>query len=150
MQFQSLLWLSGLSIWPCCKLQCWLQMWLGSCVAMAMAWAAALAPIQPLPWGTSICCSCSCKKKKKKVLSPNHETTGNSLILFIYLFIYFWPPTLLKKLGREFPVWRAHQVKDPPLLHLWCRLYLQHKFSPWPGTFHMPWVWPKKEKENKK
>ena len=32
-------------------------------------------------------------------------------------------------------------VKDPVL---WCR------FDPWPGNFHMPQAWPKKQKERKK
>ena len=31
-------------------------------------------------------------------------------------------------------------VKNPVLLHL------QLGFNPWPGNFHMPWVWPKKIK----
>ena len=42
-------------------------------------------------------------------------------------------------------------VKDPKLPQLLCRLQLWFRFSPWPGNFHMPWVWPKKrnkEKEN--
>ena len=38
-----------------------------------------------------------------------------------------------KNLG-EFPGGLA--AKDPVLLLLW------HRFSSWPGKFHMPWVWP--------
>ena len=34
-------------------------------------------------------------------------------------------------------------VKDLALLQL------QHGFNLWPRNFHMLWVWPKKEKENK-
>ena len=32
----------------------------------------------------------------------------------------------------------GQQVKNPSLSLLW------HRFSPWPGNFHMPWSWPKK------
>ena len=31
-------------------------------------------------------------------------------------------------------------VKDSALLLLW------HGFDPWPGNFHMPWVWLKKKR----
>ena len=39
----------------------------------------------------------------------------------------------------------VQQVKDLSLSLLWFRSLLWHGFSPWPGNFHMPWVWPKKE-----
>ena len=32
-------------------------------------------------------------------------------------------------------------VKDPALSLLWCG------FDPWPGKFHMLWVWQKKKKK---
>ena len=35
----------------------------------------------------------------------------------------------------------AQWVKDPAQLQLWCKLQLWLGFSPWPGNFHMPWVW---------
>ena len=35
-------------------------------------------------------------------------------------------------------------VKDLVLLQLWCWLQLRLRFDPWPGNFHMLWVWPKK------
>ena len=36
-------------------------------------------------------------------------------------------------------------VKDPALLQLW----LQLGFDPWPGNFHIPWVWLKEKKISK-
>ena len=44
----------------------------------------------------------------------------------------------------------AQSVKDPALQQLWCRSHLWLVLNPWPGTFHMPRVWPKKKKEKKK
>ena len=41
----------------------------------------------------------------------------------------------------------AQGVKDPALLQLWHRSKLWLGFEPWPGSFHMPWVWVKKEKK---
>ena len=38
-------------------------------------------------------------------------------------------------------------VKNPTLLQLWCRLQLWLGFNPWPGNFHVLWVWPKKKKK---
>ena len=37
-------------------------------------------------------------------------------------------------------------VKDLVLLQLQCRSQLQLSFDPCPGNFHMPWVWPKNNK----
>ena len=37
--------------------------------------------------------------------------------------------------------------KDLALPQLWCRWQLQLGFDPWPGNFHMLWVW---QKENEK
>ena len=50
LQVQSLVLLSGLRIQHCRELWCRLQMWLGSRVAVALAWAVAAAPIPPLAW----------------------------------------------------------------------------------------------------
>ena len=47
----------------------------------------------------------------------------------------------------------AQQVKDLVLspqqlgLLLWCRFNPCPRFDPWPRNFHMPWVWPKKERQ---
>ena len=38
-------------------------------------------------------------------------------------------------------------VKDPVLSLQQLGSLLWHKLHPWPGRFHMPWVWPKKKKE---
>jgi len=35
----------------------------------------------------------------------------------------------------------VQQVKDPAFSLLW------HRFDPWPGTFHVPWMQPKKKNE---
>jgi len=41
----------------------------------------------------------------------------------------------------------AQWVNDLALLQLWHRLQLQFGFNPWPGNFHMPFVWLKKKKK---
>ena len=63
MQVQSLTLLDGLSIWHCCELPCRSQMWFGSGVSVALAWAASYALTPGL--GTSICHRHGSKKKKK-------------------------------------------------------------------------------------
>ena len=40
----------------------------------------------------------------------------------------------------------AQQVKDPALSLQWLWSLLWHGFCPWPGNFHMPCIWPEKEK----
>ena len=46
----------------------------------------------------------------------------------------------------EFPC--GQWVNDPVLLLQWLGLLLWLGFDPWPRNFHIPWAWPKKEKEN--
>ena len=41
----------------------------------------------------------------------------------------------------------AQLVKDPALSLQRLGSMLWHMFSPWPGNFHMPQAWPKKEWE---
>ena len=61
--------ISGLSqwlrIWHCHEPWCTSQMWLGSCVAMAMALAGSCSSKLTPSLGTSICCRCGPKKKKE-------------------------------------------------------------------------------------
>ena len=38
----------------------------------------------------------------------------------------------------------AQQVKDLVLSLQQLGLLLWYRFDPWPGNFHMPWLWPKK------
>ena len=59
-QVQSLAWLSGLNIQHCHKLQCRSQMWLRSCIAVAVALIRPLAQQLPYAAGTAI------KRKKEK------------------------------------------------------------------------------------
>ena len=40
----------------------------------------------------------------------------------------------------------AQQVKDLVLSLQQLGLLLWYRFDPWPGNFHMPWLWPKKKK----
>ena len=37
---------------------------------------------------------------------------------------------------------QCSELKYLALLQLQCRLQLWLRFSPCPGNFHMPWVWP--------
>ena len=46
----------------------------------------------------------------------------------------------MRMLQQELP--GGLRVKGPVLSLLWCGL------DPWPGNFHMSWVWPKKKKKN--
>ena len=41
----------------------------------------------------------------------------------------------------------AQWIKDLAQLCLWRRSQLWLRFDSWPGNFHMPWVWLKKEKK---
>ena len=41
----------------------------------------------------------------------------------------------------------AQQINDPVLALQWLRSLLWHGFHPWPMNFHMPWVSPKKKKD---
>ena len=41
----------------------------------------------------------------------------------------------------------AQQVEDLELPLLWLCLLLWCGFHPWPGNFHVKWVWPKKKKK---
>ena len=58
--------LSGLRIWRYCELWCKSQMWLGSCTAVAVAWAGGYSSDWTSTLGTSICLGCGPKKTKKK------------------------------------------------------------------------------------
>ena len=84
MQIQSLAVLSGLRIWHCHELQCRLQMWLRSGVAVAVVsikllWLwhrlAAAARIRPLAWELPHTEGVALKRKKKKV-SPSPVSLG--------------------------------------------------------------------------
>ena len=66
MQVLSLASFSGLSKWYCHKLQCSLQMWLGSCIAVAVDRLAAAVPIQPIAWELQYAAGEVLKRHKKK------------------------------------------------------------------------------------
>ena len=36
----------------------------------------------------------------------------------------------------------SRRLKHLALPLLWCRSQLWLRFSPWPGNFHVAWVWP--------
>ena len=65
MKVQSLASLSGLRIWHCHELWCRLQMWLGSCVAVAVVLACSCSSDSTPSLGTSICHGCGRRKDKK-------------------------------------------------------------------------------------
>ena len=67
--------LASLRIWHCCELWCRLQKWLGSCVAVALAWAGSYSSDRTPILGTSICCGCSPRKDQKKK-KKKKKTTG--------------------------------------------------------------------------
>ena len=64
--------LNGLRFCHCCKLQCRSQMWLGSGIAMVVAWAGNCSFDLTPGLGTPICLKCSPKnkteRKEKKVI----------------------------------------------------------------------------------
>ena len=62
---RSLASLSGLIIQCCCELWCRLQMWFGSCTAVAMAWAGSHSSDLIRSRGSSIRHGCSPEKTKK-------------------------------------------------------------------------------------
>ena len=62
MQVRSLVWLSGLKIWPCCELWCSLQTQPGSGIAVTVAWAGGYSSDLTPSLGTSICHGCGPKK----------------------------------------------------------------------------------------
>ena len=66
MWVQSLAWLNGLRIQRCRKLQCRLQMWLRSGVAVAVASPGSCSSDLTPSLGTSIRCRCSPKQMKEK------------------------------------------------------------------------------------
>jgi len=49
------------------------------------------------------------------------------------------PSMVLKVMIIGVSMWYSW-FKDLALLYLRPRLQLQHRFNPWPGNFHMPWV----------
>ena len=66
-QVQSLASLSGLRVLHCHGLWCGSQMWLGSGITQAVAWAGCCSSDWTTPsLGTSICPGCGPKKQKKK------------------------------------------------------------------------------------
>ena len=46
------------------------------------------------------------------------------------------------------PAWHSG-LKDPVLWQLWLWSQVWLKFNPWPGNFHMLWVWPEKKQKQK-
>ena len=70
MQFRSLAPLSGLRIWHCCEHhhELWYgsQMWLGSGVAVAVAWASSYSRIRPLAWEPPYASGVALKDKKER------------------------------------------------------------------------------------
>ena len=43
---------------------------------------------------------------------------------------------------------QCRELKDLVLLR--CRLQLLLRFNPWPGSFHMLWVWPSKKRKKER
>ena len=64
MQVRSLVLLHRLRVLRCYKLQFRLQTWIGSCVAMVVAYAPAEALIRPLAWELSYTTGVALKRKK--------------------------------------------------------------------------------------
>ena len=72
----------GLTPWAkhCCELWCGSKTWFGSCVAVAVAVAAA-ALIQPLAWELPYAADAALKKKKKKKEKKRKENTDKVKLL---------------------------------------------------------------------
>ena len=102
-------WIPGqwLGIQRCHELRCKSQMWLGSRVAVAVAWASNGSSDWTPSLGTSICRSCNPKKSKKKRKEGDwSELRCAESIIHISEGI----PSV------------AQWVKDPALLQLWHRI----------------------------
>ena len=79
MRVWSLVLLSGLRIWCCCRLQCRSQTLLGSSIAVAVVSTCSCGSNSTPSLGNSIHHRCSCKKKRKKKgggSSPRSITSG--------------------------------------------------------------------------
>ena len=76
LQVQSLALLSGLRIWRCWELWCGLHTHLGSGIAVAVVWLAAVAPIWPPSWELLYAAGVIPSKKKKKVIHIHNKTTA--------------------------------------------------------------------------
>ena len=70
---QSLDSLRGLRIWRCHELSCRWQMWLGSCIAVAVAKAGGYSSNSTLHLGTSISVSAGLKSKEKNLNFQTYE-----------------------------------------------------------------------------
>ena len=73
---------SGLRMWHCPELWCWLQIWLRSGIAVAVVQAGDFSSYSIPNLGTSICCKCGPKKTKDK-----KKWSLNSMQAFIVLVL---------------------------------------------------------------
>ena len=101
MQVQSLVSLSMLRIWHCHELCCRLQIWLRSCVAVAVTQAGCSSSNLTPSLGTSICCRWDSKKKKKSV---SVSTFVASIVMWLYFNMWhgkgdteIWGPRVVGK-----------------------------------------------------
>ena len=67
----SLALLSGLRIWHCRELWCRLQIWLGSCITVAVVWAGSCSSNSTSSLETCICHQCGPKKAKQYKTKQN-------------------------------------------------------------------------------
>ena len=92
---RSLTSVSGLGIWGCCELWCRSQMWLGSCVAVAVASAGSYSSdFQTPSLGTSIGRRCGPRKKTKDKdkIKAEREQNGkeDTSIRSSFVELLFW------------------------------------------------------------
>ena len=72
-------------IWPCYELWCRWQMWLGSCVPVAVVQASSYSSYLTPSLGTSICHGCG--PKNKKIIKMNES---RNLKIRVYIYIYYF------------------------------------------------------------
>ena len=88
--------LSGLRIQWCCELWCWMQMWLRSCIAVAVAEASGCSSDSTLPWEPPYAKGVALKSKKKKnekeILSNDISTLSimTAWIFYIFNVLIYW------------------------------------------------------------
>ena len=128
-QVQSLAVLSGgLRIWRCRELWCSLQMWLGSCVAVAVVQAGPCSSSLTPSLGTSICHLCGPKKtKQNKTKCPTCFLAPDRLLIHDSSHLSFSPSQ--KQLSNFWRLLRRGRWPYQLIRQCFPSSFLPHKTS---------------------